>query len=102
MSVTIVVSRCTEAPKIDKQGCRDLLDTLNWILSSLFSGFGVPDGVELENIQSNRGPIRNLSQNAHMDCRKSSSASALTNYIADEQHTIQFTAGDRECRRHVA
>jgi len=60
MSVTILVSRCTEAPKIDKQGRRDLLDTLNWILSSLFWGFGVPDGVELENMQSIRGPICNL------------------------------------------
>jgi len=82
---------------IDKQGCRDSIDTLNWILSSLFSGFAVPDGIELENMQSIRGLIRNLAQNALMDCRKSSSASALVNFIADEQHKLQFTAGDRMC-----
>jgi len=41
-------------------------------------------------MQSIRGPIRNLAQNAHMDCSKSSSASVSVNLIADELHKIQF------------
>jgi len=74
---------------------RGFIDTLNWILSSLFSGFGVPNGPELENMQSIRGQIHDLAQNARMDCRKSSSASALVNFLADELYKIQFTAGGR-------